>query len=142
MAKRILVIALTMFLSGLFSVKAAFSSCQPHPMSGIWYAKNYNKYSPKKVEIIHNCEASISRGKTQAEWMIRVYNHCRPKDCIWGRAAAIRDATGIFRVKFETFSATRTVTIVPKGYRLEVKYTIDYRSERRGDLEGWVFLSR
>lgn len=142
MAKPIFVIALCICFFSFFSVKSALSSCKPHPISGLWYAKNYNKYSPKKIEIIHNCEASVRPGKTQAEWIIRVYNLCRPKDCIWGRAAATRDLAGIFQAKFETFSATRTVTIVPKGYRLEVKYTINYRSERREDLEGWIFLNR
>ncbi len=142
MTKRSLVIALSICFFSFFSSEAVMASCKPHPLSGMWYAKKYTKYSPKKIQIIHNCEAPFSRGKTKPEWILRVFNLCRPKDCIWGRAAAVRDKAGIFQAKFETFSATRTITIIPKGYRLEVKYTIDYRSERRDDLEGWAFLSR
>lgn len=136
--------ACCMFVSGLFFMPSAHAKCILPQLAGVWEAPNTLKGEPKRVQIIHRCSSGSgsSAPLKGAEWTIRAFHECRPKNCLWGREKAKKDSNGEFHAVFETFSARRYVTIIPQASHILVKYKIDYRSAGKRDLRGKMNMWR
>ena len=118
--------------------------CQYDALEGHWVATKYHRLEPKRIEIKKSCIRNIRNQSYsyQEIWTIRAFNYCQPKDCIWGRVKGRKDSSGNIIAKFETFSATRYIKVIPNNSNIELKYKIDYRSLNRKDLIGSIKMRR
>ena len=143
MLKRHLKFCFFVLLSSFTAPCIVFADCKYSKLEGYWEAQSYSKLVPKKLEILQNCKKSSKhRYGGPGKWVMRVFNSCYPKDCIWGRSVAKKGRYGDLVARFETFSASRYVKVSPYNNRLKVYYKIDYRSEKRKDLVGTIYMIR
>ncbi|MCB1437119.1 MAG: hypothetical protein KDJ46_08095 [Rhodobiaceae bacterium] len=140
-------------LLGVFAFLAhegarAEEDCNVPPEAGTWYrSEPAGEQELVEIQLIHRCTTNARWGATPlpgAEWTVRAFARCRPRNCIWGREKADAGESGDLVAVFLTFSARRALRIEPFGDTLRVDIAIDYHTDARDDeiTSGVIFLRR
>ncbi|MEM7620173.1 MAG: hypothetical protein AAF228_06875 [Pseudomonadota bacterium] len=144
---RYILFQIIFFFAFLAMSSGVHAACSGSELAGVWSNPNAGKEMPRRIEIMHTCEERdhggyVSRGKSAQNetWTVRAFHKCTPKNCVWGRVSARKNSKDELIAVFNTFSARRSLKISPGAKSIIVDYGIDYRSARKNDLKGQLYM--
>lgn len=110
--------------------------CPGGSIAGDWTNVRQELNVLSRIEIVPTCDENSPFGA----WKVRAHEKCLPRDCSWGWVQGAFDDRGHFWVKFETFSAVRTMSLNPQSLRMRADVKINYRLDGKEDIEASYIL--
>ena len=142
--KLTLLIFVGFFLSTAMGAGAQ-TACFNVPLAGTWVNTKADIQDLIKLDIVYRrTQEETENGLIVpgARWYVRAWAKCYPANCTWGLVRARIGPKGDLQASFSTFAADRFIRIKMMGDRIDVQLIVNYRSERRRDIDVEVRLIR
>ncbi len=141
----------------VFNIGDAQALCRAYgPQSGSWVNTDRNTREITRLRINYSCNdtAAIPVDATPAEraeilsrvganWTVRLWGKCHPRDCSWGSASARPMPSGGIQNLYAAYNqgfATRRIVMRQQGNRLQLILTSAYRDGRpTRKTSSWFF---
>ncbi len=133
------------FLLSTLTGAGAQTACFNAPLAGTWVNSEAAIQDLVKLNIVYQCtqeETDDGLIVPGARWYVRAWAKCYPANCAWGLVRARIGPKGDLQASFSTFAADRFLRIKMVGDRIDVQLIVNYRSERRRDIDVEVRLVR
>jgi hypothetical protein len=139
-----LLIFVSFFLSAAMGAGAQ-TACFNAPLAGTWTNAKADIQDLVKLKIVYQCTQEETENGLivpGARWYVRAWAKCYPANCAWGLVRARIGPKGDLQASYSTFAADRFIRIKLIGDRIDVQLIVNYRSERRRDIDTEVRLTR
>jgi len=123
----------------------AQTACFNAPLAGTWVNSEADIQDLVKLDIVYQCTQEETENGLivpGARWYVRAWAKCYPANCAWGLVRARIGPKDDLQASYSTFAADRFIRIKMMGDRIDVQLIVNYRSERRRDIDTEVRLDR